>query len=218
MRMLWFLLPFVLASCEAEEKDHYYSIDYYTDAFHIKSSIFSTNIRFEDSNGNNRLASLSDATPGYSELDDRQKEYFQVKCIRESDKAEMTLNELSWFCPEEGYETDNIFGSGPQISFNWRDMDVYSGRNPNYMSGNSPLTTYDESYTITIQSNRILGEGVTHTIRWTIHVEDEHYTATRCQLDGQDINPWESPEYIYMTGCYPQDEFHFVKGVIHIVC
>lgn len=204
-------LPLLANSCTVvDDQENYYGM-YYFDAFHIKHFVFSTHIRFEDAEGNNLLESFSDisSSPGFTELDLTQHGYLHVKCVRESDKAEMTFSQINWYNPKNDYEREKVYGSGPMLYVNWLDMDLYSGRNPN--------KTYDDTYSLIIQNSRIWADEVTHTIQCCIHVEDEHVTVTQCMLDGESIDLWNSDEGIYMNGLYSTgDGMKPMNGLVHV--
>lgn len=210
-KTLLLMLPLLTNSCTVDDEKHYYTMDDYPDAFHIKRFAFRTHIRFEDAEGNNLLESFSDipSSPGFTDLNLTQHGYLHVKCVRESDKAEMTFSQINWYNPENNYEREEVYGPGPMLYVNWLDMDLYSGRNPN--------KTYDETYTIIIQNSRVWGEKVTHTIQWYIHVEHEYVTVTQCLLDGESINLWNSKEGVYMNGLnYTHNDWRPMNGLVHI--
>ena len=216
------VLSWMAVGCTAES-DEMFFIDL-AEIFNVKNAVFSSFIRFEDLGKNNMLASWNDVNPkpGYTEFQWSEYPCLSVTCVRMSDGAEMTLETPSWFVPENK-EQEQIFGTGPLLHISWLDMDLRTGRNR--------PQTYDEVYTLTLRNTRDWEEDETHDIRWTVHVEDGHFSATRCQLDphtliingedwedqGRSICPWESDAYRFLYPYLPTDHpMHLVSGLFNV--
>lgn len=173
-----------------------------------KAAFFSTSIRFENSDGQNRFSLFSNIPvgEGYVKWDVDSVSWITAECVRGSDNASMTWSGTYLYYP---YPAQISFcgGDGPLLSLCWMDMDMRSGK--------GRPSVYDETYTIKVASSCLINE--VHTIKWTIHVEGEVYYSTNCEVDGE---YYGLPNHLYVAdnqfAFNSTQDFKYVDCLIHI--
>lgn len=102
--------------------------------------------------------------------------WIDIKCVRASDQAEMTLSSTSWYSPQKE-EDKNFFGEGPLLVLSWLDMDALYGTNS--------TTPHEDAYTLRISSNRIFDHGPIE-IKWSVRFSHNNrlYDFWKCEIEG----------------------------------
>lgn len=173
-----------------------------------KAAFFSTSIRFENPDGQNRFSLFSNIPvgEGYVKWDIDSVSWITAECVRGSDEALMTWSGTYLYYPNTA-QISFCGGDGPLLSLCWMDMDMRSGK--------GRPSVYDETYTIKVASSCLINE--VHTIKWTIHVDGEVYYSTNCEVDGEH---YDLSHHLYVadnqSSFNSAPDFKYVDCLIHI--
>ena len=173
-----------------------------------KAAFFSTSIRFEDQDGQNRFSLFSNIPvgEGYVEWDVDSVSWITTECVRGSDNALMTWSGTYLYYPNTA-QISSCGGNGPLLTLCWMDMDMRNGK--------GRPAVYDETYTIKVAGSRLMSD--VHTIKWSIHVEGDVYYTTNCEVDGAH---YDFPKYLYVANNQSMvnstPHFEYVGCLIHL--
>ena len=167
----------LLTSCSDDGRDDILSIDTMENGFHEPG--LWTFIRLEDVNGRNIMQPTADIMKEhwYTPFEQDSISWIGIECIRESDKAKMTLSTTAWYCPN--IESDKeIMGEDPVLVLSWLDMDTLLGLNF--------IGQHEDAYTIRITSDSFFQKGYGE-VKWYVKFrhDDRLYDFWQCDVDGK---------------------------------
>jgi hypothetical protein len=162
-----------------------------------------TYLRFVSPAGTNVLDSLRIMSPEKWVME-LGTDIMSVSGIRTSDNHALDLmTELFYGSKRAG---DEFEGEGPLVHVMWYDSNI----------GNIEKRPrkYHETYTVTMTSPRVFGDGVSHTLTWYVNVSGRTVDAYKCEVDGHEVSLVNDPFYI-------RDMYegrHFVSAIVTVPC
>jgi hypothetical protein len=161
-----------------------------------------TYLRFVSSTGTNVLDSLSIMSPEKWVME-LGADIMSVSGIRASDNHALDLmTELFYGSKRAGDEFDE---KGPLVHVMWYDSYICKEKRPK---------KYHETYTVTMTSPRVFGDGVSHTLTWYVNVSGRTVDAYKCEVDGHEVSLANDPLYIMDS----YEGRHFVSAIVTVPC
>ena len=161
-----------------------------------------TYLRFVSPTGTNVLDSLSIMSPEKWVME-LGTDLMSISGIRASDGQTLELTpELFYGSKRAGDEFDE---KGPLVHVWWYDFYFCKEKRPK---------KYHETYTVTMTSPKVFGDGVSHTLTWYVKVSGRAVDAYKCEVDGHEVSLANDPLYIMDS----YEGRHFVSAIVTVPC
>jgi hypothetical protein len=161
-----------------------------------------TYLRFVSPTGTNVLDSLCIMSPEKWVME-LGTDLMSISGTQASDGQTLELTpELFYGSKRAGDEFDE---KGPLVHVWWYDFYFCKEKRPK---------KYHETYTVTMTSPKVFGDGVSHTLTWYVNVSGRAVDAYKCEVDGHEVSLANDPLYIMDS----YEGRHFVSAIVTVPC